>query len=308
MSNDGSIGEIVRHYSDVDEASRLRSGWFQLEQARTQELILRHLPPAPATIIDAGGGAGAYACWLAARGYHVHLIDPVAKHVAQARTASALQPEHPLASTEVGDARNLPHGDATADAVLLLGPLYHLVEREDRLACLREAHRVLRPGGLIWGAGISRFASLLDSLSSGFFDDPAFAPILARDLEEGQHRNPTGNPLYFTDAVFHRPDELSREFLDAGFRDVKLVAIEGPGWLARNYDRLRKDLQQRERLLAVVRKVESEPAVLGASSHIMAIGRKYRSNFHTCVLTARKAPSTPRLVSVGDTSGCRPSD
>jgi hypothetical protein len=60
----------------------------------------------------------------------VHLLDPVPKHVEQARTASARQPEYPLASAEVGDARRLPHADASADAVLLLGPLYHLVERK----------------------------------------------------------------------------------------------------------------------------------------------------------------------------------
>jgi ubiquinone/menaquinone biosynthesis C-methylase UbiE len=274
MSNEDSIHEIVRFYGDAEEASRLRTGWFQLERARTEELILRHLPPAPATIVDAGGGAGAYACWLAARGYQVHLLDPVPKHVEEARVTSAQQAEHPLASAEVGDARHLPQSDASADAVLLLGPLYHLVEREDRLACLREAHRVLRAGGLLWGAGISRFASLFDSLSSGFFGDPAFAPILARDLEDGQHRNSTGNPAYFTDAFFHKPGELSREFLAAGFQVVEVTAIEGPGWLARDFDRLWGDAVQRERLLAAVRKVEREPSVLGASSHIMAIGRK----------------------------------
>jgi ubiquinone/menaquinone biosynthesis C-methylase UbiE len=274
MTTNDSILEIVRHYEDADEDSRLRTGWFQLEQARTRELILRHLPPPPVTVIDAGGGAGAYACWLASRGYQVHLIDPVPKHVEQARAASARQPEHPLASTEIGDARCLPHADSTADAVLLLGPLYHLTNRDDRLAALREAHRVLRPAGLVWGAAISHFASLFDSLAHDFFDDPTFAPILARDLEEGQHRNPTDNPEYFTDAFFHRPGELSQDFLGAGFRLVELVAIEGPGWLARDFDRLWADAAQRERLLAAVRKVEREPSVLGATSHIMAIGRK----------------------------------
>jgi len=279
MSNDDSIREVIRHYGDVDESSRLRTGWFQLEQARTRELILRHMPPVPAIIVDAGGGAGAYACWLAGHGYQVHLIDPVPRHVEQARAASCQQSDHPLASAEVGDARRLPQGDATADAVLLLGPLYHLVEREDRLAGLREAHRVLRPGGLVWGAAISHFASLFDSLSSGFFDDSAFAPILARDLEEGQHRNTTGNPLYFTDAFFHRPEELAQEIVSAGFQVLDLVAIEGPGWLARDFDRLWNDAQQRERVLAAVRKVEHEPSVLGASSHIMAIARKSTQQF-----------------------------
>ena len=274
MSENDSTEKILNYYSGADEATRLRSGWFQLEHARTQELILRHLPPPPATIIDAGGGAGIYACWLAARGYTVYLLDPVAKHVEQARAASAQQPEHPLASAEVGDARHLPFNDASADAVLLLGPLYHLVEREDRLACLREGRRVLRSGGLVWGAAISHFASLFDSLTHGFFDDPAFAPILARDLEDGQHRNPTGTPIYFTDAYFHRPGELSRELLAAGFQVEAIAAIEGPGWLARDFDRLWNEPHQRQRLLDAVRKVEREPTVLGASSHIMGIGRK----------------------------------
>jgi 2-keto-3-deoxy-L-rhamnonate aldolase RhmA len=97
---------------------------------------------------------------------------------------------------------------------------------------------------------------------------------VARDLEEGQHRNSTGNPLYFTDASLHRPDELLREFLSTGFQLLELVAIEGPGWLARDFDHSWNDLQQRERLLAAVRKVESEPSVLSASSHIMCIARK----------------------------------
>ena len=265
---------VAQYYNETDEGSRLEISWFQLEQARTRELLQRFLPPPPGVIIDAGGGSGVYACWLASLGYQVHLIDPVLKQVEQARAASSTQPGYPLASAEVGDAQHLQHPDSSADAVLLLGPLYHLVERNDRIACLREAYRVLRTGGLVWGAGISHFASLLDSLTHGFFDDPQFAPILTRDLEEGQHRNPTGNPLYFTDAFFHRPGELSREVLAAGFQILEVLPIEGPGWLARDFDRLWADPIQRDRLLSTVRKMEREPSLLGVSAHIMAIGRK----------------------------------
>jgi ubiquinone/menaquinone biosynthesis C-methylase UbiE len=269
-----SSQRIVEFYGEVDEASRLNAGWFQLEHARTRELIQRYLPPAPATVIDAGGGSGVYACWLASLGYQVHLIDPVPKHVEQAHDASRKQPDYPLASAELGDARHLPHADQSTDAVLLLGPLYHLVERDDRIACMREAFRVLRPGGMLWGAGISHFASLLDSLAHGFFDDPQFAPILDRDLEDGQHRNSTGNPLYFIDAFFHRPGELSREVQAAGFQILEVLPVEGPAWLARDFDLLWADPLQRDRLLTAVRKMEREPSVLGASSHIMAIGLK----------------------------------
>src|SRR5258708_25431817 len=142
--NSDSLGEILRHYADADESSRLRSGWFQLEQARTRELILRHLPPAPATIIDAGGGAGVYACWLASLGYQVHLIDPASKHVAQAPAASAEQTPYPLASAEVGDARELRQAESSADAGLRLGPLYDLVERGERVCCVCAERRRVR--------------------------------------------------------------------------------------------------------------------------------------------------------------------
>ena len=269
-----STQEVFRYYSEADEASRLRTGWFQLEGVRTQELILRYLPPAPAKVIDVGGGSGPYACWLASRGYAVDLIDPVPLHVEQARAASAKQPQSPLASAALGDARQLSQSSQSADAVRLLGPLYHLTQRADRLAALQEAHRVLRVGGVVWAAAISRFASLLDSLSHGFFHETEFAPILDRDLAEGQHRNPTGKLNYFTDAFFHRPDELAAELTEAGFDLVELVGIKGPGWLARDFDRLWSFPQQRERLLAKLRQVEHEPALLGASSHLMAVGRK----------------------------------
>jgi len=269
-----SADEIIRHYTEADEASRLRAGWFRLEEARTRELILRHLQPAPATVLDVGGAAGAYALWLAARGYEVHLVDPVARHIKQAQAASSQQPDHPLASAAVGDARQLAQADQSADAVLLLGPMYHLTERKDRLTALREVHRTLRPKGVVWAAAISRFASLLDSLSGGFFDEPEFGPILDSDLADGQHRNPTANLSYFTDAFFHLPEQLATEMREAGFELIDLVAIEGPGWLARDFDRLWNHPQQRERLLASLRKVEHEPALIGASSHILAIGRK----------------------------------
>lgn len=271
---DHGKNEIVRYYTAADEASRLRTGWFQLEQARTRELILRHIPPAPAKVLDVGGAAGVYALWLASQGYRVHVIDPVVRHIEQARAASAKQPQTPLASAALGDALQLQQPDHFADAVLLLGPLYHLTERKDRIAALREVHRVLRPGGLVWAAVISRFSPLLGSLSQGFFGDPEFAAILDRGLADGQHRNSTDKLLYFTDAFLHRPDELSAELLEASFELMDLVAIEGPGWLARDFERLWNDPRQQERLLAALRIVEHEPTLMGASSHILAVGRK----------------------------------
>ena len=108
--------------------------------------------------------------------------------------------------------------DASADIVLLLGPLYHLVEREDRIAALREAKRILRPAGTVFAAGISRFAPAIDGIVEDLIADPVFRRIVERDLTDGQHRNPTLNPRYFTTAYFHRPEDLLRETEEAGSR------------------------------------------------------------------------------------------
>src|SRR5262245_44527371 len=149
MSNDLQVSaEILSFYENYDESSRLATGVFLLEYARTQEILLRALPPPPAVILDAGGGPGVYACWLAQRSYAVHLLDPVSSHIEQARQRSAQQPQTPVASFTLGDARQLDFAEGHFDGVLLMGPLYHLLDREDRIQALREAHRVLRPGGV----------------------------------------------------------------------------------------------------------------------------------------------------------------
>src|SRR5205823_5178670 len=149
------IPEIEAYYARGQEVNRLFRGVSQLELVRTQELLTRWLPAPPAVVLDVGGGSGVYACWLAAQGYAVHLIDPAPLHVEQALQASAQQPGSPLAGARVGDARRLDCKEERADATLLLGPLYHLTERDDRLQALREAKRVLRPGGLLFAVGIS---------------------------------------------------------------------------------------------------------------------------------------------------------
>ena len=274
MADERPPEEIIEYYGHGAERGRLLGGEGELERVRTQELLGRYLPPAPAVVCDVGGAAGVYACRLAEQGYEVHLVDPVPLHVEQAREASAAQPEHPLASVQVGDARGLPFEDSSADAVLLLGPLYHLTERDDRVQALREARRVLKGGGVVLAAGISRFASVLDGLLKGFLGDPAFVHIVERDLAEGQHRNPTGRPGYFTTAYFHHPEEMAGEFTDAGLQHEATLAVEGPGWCAQPFADYWEDEARREQLLMAVRLLESEPSILGATGHMMAVGRK----------------------------------
>lgn len=269
---------VSAHYASGYEADRLKVGPGQLERERTRELLTRFLPPAPALLLDVGGGPGEYACWLARKRYEVHLIDVTPLHVQMAEEASQRQPKMPLASASVGDARSLSWRDGTVDAVLLFGPLYHLTSREDRLQALREACRVLKQGGVLLAVGISRFASALDGLHEEFLKDLRFVRIVEGDLKNGQHRNPTNKPEYFTDTFFHHPDELRDEVASAGFAVQAVIGIEGPGWLANDFESWWGNEEHRKRLLHIVRTLEREPALLGASLHLMAVARRQESS------------------------------
>jgi len=266
--------EIRKHYDHVEERSRLFKDAGELEFHRTKELISRYIPRKPLNVLDIGGGPGAYACWLAKLGHTVHLVDAVPLHVQQARAASNSQPDKPLASATLGDARRLKFGDKTSDIVLLLGPLYHLVEKQDRNKSLSEAFRTLKPGGLLFAAAISRFASALDGIFRNLIQDPQFFKIVRRDLKLGQHRNPTSRPEYFTTAFFHRTNELEDEIRKVGFEQPRLLAIEGPAWLLPDFRKVWRDPPLRSRLLTILQETESEAALIGQSAHILAIARK----------------------------------
>ena len=136
--------EIQEHYSKSQEWQRLSSDQGELERLRTHAIFSRELPPAPAVVFDVGGGAGVHAFWLARQGYQVHLFDPVELHLDQARSHSAAS-GIAVASIACADARMLEIASASADAVLMLGPLYHLTDHRDRIQALREGRRILRP-------------------------------------------------------------------------------------------------------------------------------------------------------------------
>lgn len=260
--------EIEEYYERGGEHLRLTAGTGRLEFLRTWDVLTRVLPPAPARIVDVGGATGVYARPLAEAGYAVQVIDPVPGHVA---AAGAL----PGVSAVPGDARALPVPDASADAVLLLGPLYHLPERAERVTAWREAARVVRPGGVVVGAVISRFASLFDGVVKGYYAEPEFVSIVERALGDGVHRNAGAQPRWFTSAYFHRPEEPAAEAAEAGLAGARTVAVEGPVWMTGT--RLAEFLAD-ERLtgimLDMLRRVEDEPSLFGASSHLLTIAHR----------------------------------
>lgn len=258
---------IYAYYSLDHERERLSADVRGvLEFERSAEIILRNLPSAPAVVADIGGGPGRYALWLAERGYEVEHRDLMplhVEHLAAAKGATA------LVHTKVGDARDLDLADESADAVLMLGPIYHLRRRADRICALREARRVVRPGGPVFVAAISRWAPRLgDELGARMYE--SFPGI--RELTPVVERTGWMPPLFegSFSAYCHRPGQLRQELKAAGFHVADLVSVEGAGFLLGDLAERMADPLHRQVVLDAARATERVPELLGIGPHLLA--------------------------------------
>jgi SAM-dependent methyltransferase len=257
---------VAAHYALGRERDRLTGGRGVLEFERTREVVLRRLPATPATVADVGGGPGRYALWLAGLGYRVEHRDLLPLHVDQLRADAA---SHHLIHTAVGDARQLDLGDGAADAILLLGPLYHLRQRRDRLQALREARRVVRPGGPVFVAAISRWAPRLDGvLRLRLYESRSEVRELVTEVERTGWMSPLGSDSF--SAYCHRPGQLRAELGAAGLEVADLVSVEGMAFAPSDLDERMADPVARTVVLEAARALERVPELLGVGPHLLA--------------------------------------
>jgi ubiquinone/menaquinone biosynthesis C-methylase UbiE len=265
--------KIKQYYSHPIEKDRLETDAFYLEGVRTKEIINRYLIKENLNIVDIGGGAGYYAFWLQALGHHVSLVDLSPKNVDLANEY-AEKAGIRLTSCETGDATDLKFGDNQFDIALLLGPLYHLVDKTERLKAIAEAKRVLKPNGILLTATISRYASLLDGFKRDLVNDDHFYQLMVQDLKSGVHLNITNKLDYFTTAYFHTTDEIKNEIMTSGLEFEKMVGIESFGWFIDELKQKTKDTGYMDKLLTTLNTVEANEDFLAISPHIMTIARK----------------------------------
>ncbi len=262
MDQERVDARIQAYYAgEFVEAERLtvRSAQGRLELERVQELIAARVPSA-SRILDVGGATGAHAAPLAAAGHEVVLIDPVAEQVREAA-------RHGTFAAAVGDARDLQFEDDSFDAAILLGPLYHLVSREDRLLALTQARRVVRTGGWIFAAAVPRFARLAALSSNG--ETAGLDHVQWTSLLENGDAPDWGR---FPGAHFHTSDELESELTQVGLVHVSVHAVEGPDGFA--LEQLREvDQAVHQAALRVVRAVGHLAGVRDMSNHMMGIAR-----------------------------------
>ncbi len=280
------VAELYDAWASYQD-SRLDAFPCELHIHRT--VMLEHLPPG-SRILDVGTGPGRYAIELSRAGHRVVAgdISPVLVELARRNVAAAgvaIEPDgdesgagvESVAELDAVDLSRFP--DESFDAVVSLGPFYHLQSPDERRRAASEAARVLRPGGQLFAAFMPRtywFSLVLRT----FVTDPA-APArqlseLERLLEDGllgKVRSPQLKTSWFC-----RIEEIAPLFAEHGLRQKHLVASSGVAAVWTRLDTWQKlderEPEVRQRVLDLVLRTASDPHVLGMSDHVLYIGEK----------------------------------
>ncbi|HAT4125211.1 TPA: class I SAM-dependent methyltransferase [Clostridium perfringens] len=271
-----NIEEVLKFYNDGAEKGRLERGLGKVELYRTKEIIKRYINKENNVIYDVGGGIGIYSSWLANMNNEVHLLELAPWAVEYAKRN---QNENNEFVSEVCDARNINREDESADAILLMGPLYHLQNKSERLRVLNEAKRVLKKGGILFSVGISKFSSTTWALSTygrdnNFLDDDIYINMIEKELLSGIHNRPKEYPYFISQSYFHTPLELRQEIESVGLTTIQKYAIEGSIWITPDLNEKWEDKKSRERLLNILMLTENEESIMGISPHFMIISKK----------------------------------
>lgn len=275
---------VLADYNAGIERGRLRSGIGLIEFERTKEILLEKLPKPPAVIYDIGGAYGEYAWWLASLGYEVHLFDLSETNIAMSAELAEEFTGTKLASALVCDARSVPRPDKSADAVLLMGPLYSITVYEERILAIRECHRLLKDNGVIFSAALTPYSVLIprlacyhdDSRISGReLDDPSVLAIIGRALEDGSYINPEKKIASgLGSSHLHTAKALREELAAGGFATRTVHGVMGGAWLAPNLDELLATEETKAALMNTVRMLDTHEEIIGLSGHLLAVSAK----------------------------------
>ncbi len=270
MSGMDDISDIKALYETKPEQEDDRLLRHQLEYELTWRYLDAYLP-AQGHILEIGAASGRYTLGLAQRGYTITAFDLSAAltGLSQARLAEAGLSDR--VTHLVGDARDLSalHGRAF-DAALVMGPLYHLIHESDRRLILQQVFNVLRPGGVIFTAFISRFGMLGDLMNKipEWIENQAEVRFI---IERGY--NPENPRQGGFRGYFATVEEIAPLHEAAGYQTIRVAGVE-PGISADDESYNVLEGERRRAWLDLLYEIGAQPSIVGASRHLLYIGRK----------------------------------
>jgi SAM-dependent methyltransferase len=264
------VGDIAAYYNSDPEREHDRLERHQLEHELTWRYLDQYLPP-QGRILEIGAATGRYTLELAKRGYQLTSVDMSAELLERCRKSILEAGLEEQVQLVVADARDLSAvAERGFDAVLLMGPLYHLIEEADREAALKGAFDRLRTGGILFSAFLSRFGvmgDLLKKMPEWIEDQPEVRSLLARG------RRPDEYPRGGFRGYFARVSEIAPLHEVIGFETLVLAGIE-PAIAADDDSYNRLQGIQRQLWLDLLYDMSVEKSIIGASRHLLYIGRK----------------------------------
>jgi SAM-dependent methyltransferase len=264
------ISDIAASYDRGVEDEEARLERQQLEYDLTWRYLTRYMPPT-GSILEIGAGTGRYTLALCRRGYTITAVDLSAALLERCRQRIEASRLDGQVQFVVADARDLHAVPTTAfDAVLLMGPLYHLVFEEDRREAVRQAADRLRSGGLLFSTFLSRLGVLGDLMRR-----------VPEWIERGQEvrflldrgRRPDDLPRGGFRGYFARVPEIRPLHEALGIHTIVLAGVE-PAISADDESYNKLQAPRRDLWLDLLFEVSSDEAIVGASRHLLYVGRK----------------------------------
>ncbi len=273
----GSPERRVRNYYDgFDEWGRLDSASGRLEFLRTFSLVKRFWQP-PGHVLDLGGGPGRYTLALAECGFHVsladlspRLLDSARERIRASDLAARVESITQLNPTDLSE-----YGDSSFDAVLALGPFYHLTDPSDRSKATEEIARVLKPGGRVIASFMPRLTGLKGLIfRGGASPDQLSAEAFQEACETGPFRNPSRSG--FQEGWYPQTHELYQLFAATGLDQMAVISIRG---VAHDHEESLWRIHQSDRplfdtIMEAIEATEAEPAVIELGGHALYVGSK----------------------------------
>lgn len=264
------ISDIAAFYNNAPEDEHCRLEQHQLEYDLTWRYLKQHLP-SHGSILEVGAATGRYTLELAKLGYTLTAVDLSATLLEECRKSIAAEGLEGQVRLVVGDARDLGEvAERGFDAVLLMGPLYHLIEEADRKAALKQAFERLREDGILFSSFISRFGivgDLLKNVPSWIEEQAEVRSLLARG------KRPDDSPRGGFRGYFVQISEIAPLHEAIGFETLTVAGIE-PAISAddESYNKLQG--KQRQLWLDLLYEISTESSILGASRHLLYVGKK----------------------------------
>ena len=257
-----NINNLIDYYNKFNEDKRITHRHTIVEYTTAMKYIHEYLNKMnKPKILDVGAGTGAYSVKLAEEGYDVSAIELV-KH-----NLMTLKAKNSRVKAYLGNATNLSmFKDNSFDMVLLFGPLYHLIKKEDKLKALKEAKRVVKNTGYIL---VSYYMNEYAIITHGFKDNTIIDAIKNNEVDANFHVTPKETDLY----SMVRLEDIDELNAISGLKRIKILAQDGPS------DYIRKVINKMdEETFNIYIKYHlntcEKKELLGASSHDLDILQK----------------------------------